>query len=485
MKGFLVSVWRLLLFYFWLFLIVLVIGWYLSSQLKRIDGEAWSKSVGELTGIKVAAARSVPQGVTLTDAQKTKLAITGKDPALVARAIQTYGWCVQQFGDDSCDPALWVTLTNGESANCSNAGTAYALAEMQKRGFTDQIAAFNVLLQIWKRNKIRDNPNSHAKEYLPEDYSPGGVKGSAGAGALGCSQFMAGTAKIHLSEIGEPFDLWDPDTAMKLMAAETVRLGYKKSASTASKIQAMLGWNQDRTWITGIVGGAEALAVSIGQVAKDVPAVKSSLKKSVPEIFGEPEDWQKTLLTVLNVVGLGSDMAQVQAEVEAQQATKVQSGLNSSPTLPVPGVGITGTIVLDLSREVPQNDGEKENVVLWSQKNQEATMVPNATWDFCTQTDQTGWGEYRNGGGVAAGGICFNASMLRELANANPNKLKVVTWSPHAVTQWAARLHTVVWCPGTTLTLQNISSRTISIVWGRNGNELTVGIEDSGVETKK
>jgi hypothetical protein len=485
MKGLVASLRRLLLFYGGLALLILAIGWYLSSQLKRVDPEAWTKSVAELTGVKVAAAKSVSQNVTLTDDQKSRLSSSGKDLALVNRAIQTYGWCVQQFGDDACDPALWITLTNGESANCNNAGDAPALAEMRKRGFTDQIAAFNVLLPIWQRNKIRDNPNSRSKgpnlqghPYVPEDYNPELVRGSAGAGALGCSQFMAGTAKIHLAEIGEPFDLWEPDTAMKLMAAETVRLGYRKSKSPAANIQAMLGWNQDRTWITSIVSDAQALASSIGQVAKDVPQTKNDLKAAAPEIFAEQTGEQKFLLALLNFVGLGPDVKQVQAEAEAQQAAKVAGSLQKSGTLPTPGAAITGTktVSLDLGSEVPQNDGEKENVILWSTLNKSATLVPGATWDFCTQTNQTGWGGYRIGGGVEAGGICFNASMLKELAQANPDKIQIVTWAPHAPKGWA-RLHTVIWCPGTSLTLKNISNETFSIVWAQSGNNLTVSIQ--------
>lgn len=451
--------------------LVLFLG---ALQMKATTPKTWNGMVVNATGVKVAATKSVSQNTTLTADQSAKLSATGKDPVLVARAIQTYGWCTEQFGADKCDPALWITLTNGESANCSNAGTAFALAEMQKRGFTDQIAAFNTLVPVWKKNDIRSNPNSHAKEYIPADYNAAGIKGSVGAGALGCSQFMAGTAKIHYAEIGEPFDLWDPDTAMKLMAAETARLGYKKSNSAAVNIQAMLGWNQDRTWITSIVSGAQALASSVGQVAKDVPQTSSDLKAAAPEIFGEQEDWQKTLLAGLNLIGLGPDMAQVQAEVETQQAAKVQSGLNSSSALPVPGAGITGSIVLNLTTEVP-NDGEGENVKLWAQLNPKYTLEPGATWDFCTQTNQTGWTQYRVAGGVEAGGICFNASMLRELANAHPDKIQVVTWSKHAETRWIARLHTVIWCPGTTLTLKNISSETITIVWGLNGDQLTVG----------
>ena len=134
-------------------------------------------------------------------------------------------------------------------------------------------------------------------------------------------------------------------------------------------------------------------------------------------------------------------------------------------------------MALDLLNEVPQNDGEKENIIAWAKSNPRIAIQPQGSWDFCTQTNATGWSQYRFAAGINAGGICFNASMLRELVEAD-ERLKVTLWWPHARTRWG-RLHTVITCPGVSFKLQNISDRAVTIVWSQDGDLLFVSIKSS------
>jgi len=281
---------------------------------------------------------------------------------------------------------------------------------MRKRGFTADLDWLQKFVAIWKRHDIRAR-NPIAAKYIPKNYDVEGILGSEGAGALGCAQFMPATAALHLKDIGEPFDLWDTATAMKLMALETHRLGWRKDAPAATKIRVLLGWNQHSTWISGIVAKTEAT--------------------------------RRTLASATGPVGSA--------------------------------VVVKREIALDLAREVPQGDGEKENLLLWARRNGQITLYPGQSWDFCAQTNATGWNGYRFAAGIAAGGVCFNASMLYDLAKAD-SRLRIEAWFPHRPTGWP-RLTTSIDCPGQTLRVKNVSNETVVIGWKVETNRLSVGFK--------
>lgn len=157
-----------------------------------------------------------------------------------------------------------LSLFGGESAHCSNCGKVDACAEYESHPSLNgeaQCLALENLLKVWKRYDIRAI-NPIAAEYIYEDYS--GALGSKGGGALGCLQFLAGTAFPHLSTVGEPFDLWDELTAMKAAVAELHRLGWQEDLTTIQKIAVLLKWNNSPSWITRIVKTAEQYKAYLG-----------------------------------------------------------------------------------------------------------------------------------------------------------------------------------------------------------------------------
>lgn len=309
--------------------LLLTFSWFMHD----LDPKGWDKGLVQLTGLQVTVAEASTSGtepeLNLTDDEKTRLQKVGKDPALVLRALQTEKWCVDKFGAAKCDAALYITLTSGESANCTNAGKGYAVAEARKRFGAEgekQVAALREMLVWWKEADIRSDADSKAADYIPADYNIDGIKGSIGAGALGCSQFIPTTAIIHKDEIGKPFNLWKPDTAMKLMAAEIARLGYNRNSDVLTKVNVMLGWNQDRTWINSIINGAVALGSSIGNV-KDLSGTQGAIVTAMPRLdtrTGSPSkqtDWQKSVLSALSFLGLGPSQAFIR-EAKAAEASK-------------------------------------------------------------------------------------------------------------------------------------------------------------------
>lgn len=352
----------------------------------------------------------------------------------------------EKKGAGSGDRFLYLALTQGESGKgCGGAGGGYVVEELRKRfdpATTErQIEWLERFALEWQKRKIRDS-NPIAARYITPDYDYHKVEGSRLGGAIGCSQFLPGTAGIHWEELAVcDYDLWDPDCALMAMSLELYRLGYRPALPYESKVKILLGWNADPPWIEKIVSQSEEYRRRLGK--------------------------EESFATLL-LVRLG--LVRSQEETEARKGETGVFGAGKLPSL-----ASTSAVTLDLSREVPQNDGEKENVIIWAKSNARFLIQPGQVWDFCTQTNLTGWGKYRIAAGVAAGGICFNASLLQELAQAD-KRLEIVSWSRHA---WKGfpRLHTVVWCPGTPLTIRNVSKEPLSIVWALSGSQISVGVE--------
>lgn len=422
-------------------------------QLHDLDPQGWDQGVGQWLKIKVASAAPLYK---LSEEEAKAAATHGLNAELVARASAAEAWADEQWGAGAGDRALYIALTSGESGGCQNCGKCLAMAEYRKHAVLNEAtqgAALRKFVEIWKKHDIRTS-NPIAAKYIPEDYNIEGIIGSCGGGALGCSQFIPTTALIHLEEIGEPFDLWDPNTAARLMAAELHRLGWNKNANLVTKAKVLLGWNRHYGWVSGIAQTADQIRAYMG--------ARSGLA-SIGWLGEEQSGWQGTVASVLESLGL-------MPNIEVLAAATVTAVEGELPTG-------EGPVALDLLNEVPQNDGEKYNVITWAKSNPRIELQPQEVWDFCAQTNTTGWLQYRFAAGINAGGICFNASMLRELAEAD-ERLKATLWYPHSKTKWG-RLHTVIACPGVSFKLQNISDQVLTIVWSQDGDQLFVSVEEN------
>ncbi len=262
--------------------------------LREAGQKSWDRGVWWLLGKSYGETSA---NYSLSPEELAKAKELGIDPDLLVRASAVEAWADSLWGRGAGDRAIYMALTSGESANCTNCGNSDACNEYYAHPSLNgpaQCAALDDLLIIWKAHDIRSS-NPTAAKYIYSDYS--GALGSSGGGALGCSQFLAGTAIPHLNAVGEPFDLWDPLTAMKVMAAEVHRLGYRKDMNSTQKINVLLGWNQHRGWISGIVATARQYASYLG--------TRSGLSEVIEGYEGyEQEWWQKVLEAVLWVLGL-------------------------------------------------------------------------------------------------------------------------------------------------------------------------------------
>ncbi len=177
----------------------------------------------------------------------------------VTLAKQTARWANQKFGAGAGDCSIYLALTAGETGFGKNCGTCNAWQEYAKHPALNTTAernALRALIQIWKEADIRAQ-NPLAAKYIPENYAPEGVIGSCGGGALGISQFIPTTALRNLDDVGKPFDLWEPQTAMRAMAAELYKLGWRKGLSHAEKKEVLMKWNATDWWIEKMISTAE------------------------------------------------------------------------------------------------------------------------------------------------------------------------------------------------------------------------------------
>ncbi len=179
-----------------------------------------------------------------------------------ALAAQVEDWADSLWGEGAGDRFIYLALTQGETGMGANCGTCIAWEEYRKHPALNtegQRNALRTLNEIWKRHDIRNNPDSFSPQYIPDSYGVQGIKGSCGGGALGLSQLLAGTAILHLNKhgLGEPFDLWEPETAMKVMAAELQRLGWHRDLSWTQKLNVLRKWNNTDWWLKQVLETAK------------------------------------------------------------------------------------------------------------------------------------------------------------------------------------------------------------------------------------
>lgn len=434
------------------------------QEVKSFDPRGWDEGVTAWLGLQ---ASSFP-GYVLSKVEEEVVKKIGLNPELVARASATEATLDGLYGQGHGDRSLYVALTKGESGDGANCGTCLATAEYDKRTIlSGQRACLEELVTIWKEWDIRAG-DPLAAQYIPEDYDIDKITGSCGGGALGPGQFEPCTFLRWVKEgkIQPPADIFSKDTAMLAMGLENHANGWRKGISLIEGVQVLMKWNALQSWVAQIYHTAEAYLGYLG--------TRTGILLAGTTISTESSEWSELKIvaaTALDWMGLLPDVVQATTR-----------GSQPQGSLPLPSL-VDGHVLADLATEVPQNDGEKGNVILWAESNSRLVIWPNSDWDFCTQTDKTGWGQYSVAASYLAGGICLNASMLRELAEAD-SRIDVVKWSPHPTTNFP-RFHTVIGCPGVTLTLRNISDEEVALVWSRDGEKLYLSAEPPQKNTQE
>jgi len=268
-------------------------------QVKAENPAAYRTFAREVFGIGPTS--SFSKTYELTEEEKNAANSAGLKPEVVADASVASAWASEQGWKVGRD--ILLALSGGESTNCENCGSVDACNEYMNHPRLDglaQCAALKELLQEWKEDDIRSS-NPIAAKYIYEDYS--GVLGSKGGGALGCLQFLAGTAGPHREKVGRPFDLWDMPTAMKTAAAELERLGWSDDLSHLGKIKVLLKWNQDQSFAEQLVSSAQQYARYLG------------VQRGLVKIFGSESGDVRT--KILAFLGLIPDPEMTQDEAEA------------------------------------------------------------------------------------------------------------------------------------------------------------------------
>lgn len=430
------------------------------QQVKSFDPRGWDEGVTAWLGLSNLS--SFP-GYILSQVEEEVVKKLGLKPELVARASATEATLDGLYGQGHGDRSLYVSLTKGESGDGANCGTCFATAEYAERPvlLAGQRACLEELVAIWKEWDIRARDPLAAK-YIPEDYDIDKIIGSCGGGALGPGQFEPCTFLRWVKEgkIQPPANIFSKNTAMLAMGLENHANGWRKGIGIVEGIQVLMKWNPLPSWIAQIYHTAKAY---LGYLGTRTGILLAGTAISTGSL--EWSEWKTVVATGLDWMGLLPD---------AVQATT--RGAQPRGSLPLPSLA-DGHIVADLATEVPQNDGEKENVILWAESNSRLVLKPNKKgdpakdWDFCTQTDETGWGQYSIAAGILAGGICFNASVIDEAVKNDP-RIIVVKSSPHEYKPNFPGFTKVIACPGVTQVLRNISDEAVTLVWSRDGDKL-------------
>jgi|GEM_PF-6796860 len=126
--------------------------------------------------------------------------------------------------------------------------------------------------------------------------------------------------------------------------------------------------------------------------------------------------------------------------------------------------------------EVPPS--QQRNVKIWAERNVRV-VIPTSTsdvvgrWSFCQATDNTGWDGYDYAGGISAGGICANTSMLYTWVQNTPGlEIEVSTnHTPYAA--WPVFTKAVN-CPGMDFVIVNKTNLDIVGQWSIDGDVVTL-----------
>lgn len=464
-------------------------GYLLGNQAVDPEGteQELLKFLGYDTTVVITSTSGISSTISLDDPDAVRE--HGLDPADVAYAIEAAEWLSDTFGVEG-NPGLYLAISKHESGSGSNFGNANAwnaAAGNIHLNATLEHGALALLSQHWKQHKVREN-NSPAKNYVPASYDPRGVIGHKSAGEVG-DGFIATTAwsvcSKGLSKASDPVvkscDFWDRKTSFHAIAYWVYAIGYRNNLSESQQVAKLYGWNQMYGYRKTLVADAKAInSLGLTYSKRTGSGFGSNVEAKVA--MGEMTELQKFLAEVFVATGfirpesLEPHIIVLEATTE-EGALAEDDGTTRIAQLPN---GMKGKgVVINLASEVPVNDGESYNVALWATLNPTLSFPAGGSWDFCAQTSSTGWSQYKYAAGINAGGICFNASMIWELAQSD-SRLQVTRAVPESrtkvITNWP-RHHHVVNCPGATLTIRNTSNQTITARWYKDGNNLYLAVE--------
>lgn len=417
------------------------------------DPEGYERMMAQTLGVRSELA------YTLTEADEAEVVAVGLDPAAVADAQAALLWINEQWAGHIDLPIL-LSVHSGESAGGTNMGDSPGLASAM--GNTnlnpdDEYAAGQNLLAWWKQHNVRAL-NPVAAEYILPDHSD--WIGHASAGELGAGGFIPTTAwricQVALQTSDDPVvkscDFWNQRVMFFAMAYEINRMGYYPEATTEERVNALYGWNHSESYRRQLVSTADIYS-GYGL---------SGFNLQTSMLFGSPGEYAfAKAMTIEFFQELGLLPENWLAELEQQTA-----GLPGG-TL-VPG---SGQLTIDLTSDVPVADGQAYNVGLWSSLNSVITVPAGGTWSFCQQTNQTGWTEYKFAANISAGGICANASVVKNWASQVPG-LEVVSAPAHTFYPLYPIFTVGINCPGADLVLKNTTDHDITARWSQSDNTL-------------
>lgn len=135
---------------------------------------------------------------------------------------------------------------------------------------------------------------------------------------------------------------------------------------------------------------------------------------------------------------------------------------------------VNGLVSISLSKDVPAS--QRRNVKIWAERNTQV-VVPakgQGKWSFCQATDNTGWDGYDYAGGISAGGICANTSMLYTWVQNTPGlEIEVATdHTPYAA--WPVFTKAVN-CNSMDFVIVNTTDQEIVGQWSIDGDTVMLG----------
>lgn len=417
------------------------------------DPEGYERMMAQILGVRSDLSYS------LSPTDEVKVKAIGLDPVAVADAQAAITWINAEWNGQLDQPIL-QSIHGGESTGGTNLGSSPGLAAAM--GNTKLIAANEQadglkLLAWWKEQDIRAH-NPVAAQYILSDYSD--WLGHASAGELGAGGFIPTTAwricQVVLQTSTDPVvkscDFWDQRVMFFAMAYEVNRMGYRTDMTDEEKVAVLYGWNHDEDYRRQLVATAAIYA------DRGLSGFNTQTNLSFGS-SGEFELFKSISIQIFQEVGLLP--ANWQAEA-SNLALSLPGGILK------PG---SGQLTINLTRDVPVADGQAYNVALWSSLNQTIFVPAKGSWSFCQQTNKGGWEKFKFAANISAGGICANASVIKNWASQVPG-LEVVSAPSHDFFPFYPIFTVGINCGSADLVLKNTTDSDILARWSESGDLL-------------
>ena len=437
------------------------------GYLHDTDPEGYERRIARILGVRSDFQLSAEDEAAVVD--------LGLNPTSVANSIAAIEWVEKEWGVQ-LDLAILHSVYSGESGGGNNLGDspgiAAAMSNLNLNPTHEQTAAITLLAR-WKEFDIRSS-NPVAAEYILSDYSD--YFGHASAGELGGGGFIPTTALRvcinGLSKSDDPTvqscDYWDQKTMFFAMAYELQRMGYRSDLSDEEKVAVLYGWNHLESYRRTLISTANYYE-SIGLTTVNDFDVVTTTFGFGGSSQAEYRLLRKATIDLFDFVGLLPSTWD--DEVTSNVAGLPEGVLDPNST----------QLTIDLARDVPVADGQSANVALWSKLSPTITVPAGGTWSFCAQTNLGGWGQYTTAAGYLAGGICANASVVKNWAEQVPG-LELVAAPAHTFFP-AYPIFTVgTVCPGSDLVIRNTTDHVIVGQWSIDGQILILQTVGSSTE---